>query len=1096
VATYRLVRKLAAGGMAEVFLAKVVGAEGFEKPVAVKRILPSLAQDQEFVELFLREAKLTVSLQHANVVQVFDLGTVQGQYYMVMEFVDGENLRGLQRAATAQQVPLGLREVCFIVQQVAEGLAYAHEKLDGTGRPLNIIHRDINPSNVMISTAGEVKLADFGIAKVANVQSGTQVGVVKGKVGYLAPEQVRGAQVDQRADLFLMGLLLYELLSGQQLFSGADYFHILRDISSFDVKTLVPVPGVPAPLWSIVTRALAPDPVARFQRARDLSDALQNFLFDHRLRVGPQDVARLFARCFPERGSLLEGSATAEQRGEEIRLGAEPGSPPGDTRSMPPRTSTRGEMPRAASPQLPPRSGSKEMAAASVGAKTVAIRANSRGDLQRPAVSSPLNMGTGTEAGRRTALPPRSSTATGHTALPPRSNTATGHTALPPRSNTATGHTALPPRSNTATGHTVLPPRSNTATGHAVLPPRSHTSSQIMQLAALRPRPAVRRRLGELLLSQGKISEAELQDMLERQQHEGGRLGERLVAEGLVSDEDVVSAISEQLGIPFISENQLRSLPVPTPLLSLLPQEHAERFEAVPLTLQGKEMFCAMREPQNLERLDELQFRTGYAVRGILASEGAIRRTIRRFYLGEELPAQPQWENGMQMGPAEPQPVGTSSPDRHTRAREEGAFTPPEPQPEPPQPQLQTPVPPQPPAPAPQPTRIPPRALARTLLVIADDAEQREAAVRLFSRQGVAVAGSSSAEAERAVALGGTEVALVAGDSIADTPALVARLLTVAPSMEVRVLPSLAEALAGEAGPLGRAARLHARVLDAALAALGGAGVQGAALAKLARRVAIRLGAGRAEAERASAAAYAMACAARLENKESFARPTCEAVRAVLGRDAGELASLIGVCAEGGTTAANASRAALALTAAMALVEGVGTGSPTPDAASRALVKLREEGRVPPNALEALAAEVAELVLGDSASHTIVLAEPDPARSATLQARFLADGVRVLLADSAARVHELLAQGAHALVVASRLPDGRGASLTSTLRLAPATAELPIFVLAPPEDPGQVEAGLDAGADDVLTYPVNPDVLAAKVRRALQPRRSLSAVAS
>ncbi len=248
MATYRLVRKLAAGGMAEVFLAKVVGAEGFEKPVAVKRVLPSLAQDKEFIELFLREAKLTVSLQHANVVQVFDLGGSHGQYYMVMEFVDGENLRTLQRAAAGLQVGLGMREVCFIVQQVAEGLAYAHEKLDAAGRPLNIIHRDINPSNVMIAAAGEVKLADFGIAKAANVQSGTQAGVVKGKVGYLAPEQVRGGTVDQRADLFLLGLLLYELLSGQQLFSGPDYFQILRNISSFEVKTVVPVPGVPAPL--------------------------------------------------------------------------------------------------------------------------------------------------------------------------------------------------------------------------------------------------------------------------------------------------------------------------------------------------------------------------------------------------------------------------------------------------------------------------------------------------------------------------------------------------------------------------------------------------------------------------------------------------------------------------------------------------------------------------------------------------------------------------------------------------------------------------------------------------------------------------------
>jgi serine/threonine protein kinase/CheY-like chemotaxis protein len=1062
VATYRLVRKLAAGGMAEVFLAKVEGAEGFEKPVAVKRILPSLAQDQEFVELFLREAKLTVSLQHANVVQVFDLGTVQGQYYMVMEFVDGENLRALQRAATAQQIPLGLREVCFIVQQVAEGLAYAHEKLDAAGRPLNIIHRDINPSNVMISTAGEVKLADFGIAKVANAQSGTEVGVVKGKVGYLAPEQVRGAQVDQRSDLFLMGLLLYELLSGQQLFSGTDYFQILRSISAFDVKTVVPVPGVPAPLWSIVTRALAPDPVARFQRARDVSDALQNFLFDHRLRVGPQDVARLFARCFPERGSLLDSSAAVEQRGEEIRLGAEGASPPGGTRNLPPRAATRGDMPRPTPAPLPPRSSSREQAAAPAGARTVAIRTTSRGDMQRPVMAPALNMSTGAEPGRRITPVP-----------------------LPQGALESSRRMALPPRSS-STVTQAGPPRSNTATGHTVLPPRSHSATQITQLAALRPRPAVRRLLGELLLSAGKISEPQLQGMLERQRREGGKLGEHLVAEGLVTDEDVVSAIGEQLGIPFIAEHQLRVLPVPLPLLSLLPREHAERFEAVPLTLQGKELICAMREPQNLERLDELQFRTGYAVRGILASGGAVHRTISRFYKGDEPPAQPPWESAAQAGPQEPQPASEPFTERHVR-----------PQPTPvPLPQLQAPIAPEPPAPAPQPARVPPRSLARTLLVIADDGEQREAAVRLFSRQGVAVAGSTSAEAERAVALGGTEVALVAGDTISDTPALVARLLTVAPAMEVRVLPSLAEALGGEAGPLGRAARLHARVLDAALAALGGAGVQGAALAKLARRVAIRLGAGRAEAERASAAAYAMACAARLENKESFARPSCEAVRAVLGRDAGELASLIGVCAEGGTAPANASRAALALTAAMALVQGVGTGAPTPEAASRALVKLREEGQVPPNALEALAAEVAELVLGDSASQTLVLAEPDPARSATLQARFLADGVRVLLAGSVARVHALLAQGAHALVVGSSLPDGKASALTRTLRLAPATAELPIFILAPPEDPGQVEAGLDAGADDVLTYPVNPDVLAAKVRRALQPRRSLTAVAS
>jgi serine/threonine-protein kinase len=1004
--------------MAEVFLAKVVGAEGFEKPVAVKRVLPSLSEDKEFIELFLREAKLTVSLQHANVVQVFDLGCAQGQYYMVMEFVDGENLRTLQKAAASEQVPLGLREVCFIVQQVAEGLAYAHEKLDNSGRPLNIIHRDINPSNVMISAAGEVKLADFGIAKAANVQSGTQAGVVRGKVGYLAPEQVRGAAVDQRADLFLLGLLLYELLSGQQLFSGSDYFQILRNISSFDIKTVVPVPGVPAPLWSIVTRALAPDPVARFQSARDVSDALQNFLFDHRLRVGPQDVARLFARSFPGRRSPLDANATGsvDTRGEEIRLGGEGGSPPMGTRSLPLR---------GASKAMPQPGGTQATFAIPgvAGAKTVAIRTHSRSEMQRPAMPPAQSPAGNTEPGRRVT-------------------------------------SALPQQASPESSRRIP------------LPPRS-ASSQILQIAAMRPRPVVRRPLGELLLAAGKLTEAQLRSTLERQRREGGKLGERLIAEGLVTEEELVATVAEQLGVPFIAEHQLRALPVPKPLLTLLPLEQAERFEAVPLTLQGKELFCAMREPQNLERLDELQFRTGYAVRGLLASEGAIRRTINRFYRGDEQAVEPDWANMMKASATQQAP----------------AITSPEPV------QAPEPTPPPPPAaPVPQPTRAPPRSLARTMLVVADDPEQRDAAVRIFSRQGVAAAGSSSAEAERAVALGGIEVALIASDTIPDAPAVVARLLTAAPTMEVRVLPSLAEALGGEAGPLGRAVRLHARVLDAALAALGGAGVQGAAMAKLARRVALRLGAGRAEAERASAAAYAMACAARLEGKEVFAKPSCEAVRALLGRDAGELASVLDPGKEG-TPAPRPSRAAQALSAATALMEAVGTGSPKPDDASRALVRLREEGRVPAVALEALAAEVAELVLGDAASPTIVLAEPDPARSATLQARFLAEGVRVLLADSMARARELLAGGARALVVASRLPDGEAAALTQSLRSAAATAELPIFVLAPPEDPSLVEAGLDAGADDVLTYPVNPDVLAAKVRRSLQPRRALAAVA-
>jgi serine/threonine-protein kinase len=1033
MATYRLIRKLAAGGMAEVFLAKVVGAEGFEKPVAVKRILPSLAQDREFVELFLREAKLTVCLQHANVVQVFDLGSINGQYYMVMEFVDGENLRAVQRGAAGNQVPLGLREVCFIVQQVTEGLAYAHGRVDAAGRPLNIIHRDVNPSNVMVASSGEVKLADFGIAKAANAQSGTQAGVVKGKAGYLAPEQVRGAEVDQRADLFLIGLMLYELLAGRQLFCGTDYFQTLRTIAQFDVKSLAPVPGVPPALWSIVTRALAPEPSARFQRARDISDALQNFLFDHRLRVGPQDVAALFSRCFPGRHSPLEGATlegSTEVRGEEIRLGSDAGQ-----QRPPTLTSVRSRPPFPGGP--------------------------------RPGTPSIPTTRAVTDPGRVQPPPPPPEARVG-TSVTPQVPPPLGA----PRPGTGSTSLQVPPPAGARTG-------SQPGLGTAVTLP---VPTRVM-------RPA-RRKLGEMLVAAGKLSETQLKGALERQKRTGGRIGELLVAQGLITEEDVVRALSEQGSISFISDKVLRTMPVPKALLALLPLEKAERLEAVPVAQQSKEVVFAMREPRDLARLDELKFITGCPVRGIYATEGAIRHAIGRFYRGEDPDQMDDWSNMMPLAGSESEAGVTSYAHKHTRTRErlldESAFEEISAAPAPP------PAPPPPVAEPVQPATPAPASLARTMLVVSDDMELREAAVRLLTRQGVAASGSGAADVEKAVALGGTEVALVAADTVPDAPAVVSRLMAVAPSMEVRVLPSLAEALGGEAGPLSRAARLHARVVDAALAALGGVGVQGAVLARLARRVARRLGAGCAEAERTSAVAYALALAAFQESGsgERFTRPSCESVRAILGRDAGELAGLIGACTrDAPPLAETAHKGTLALAAAVSLLEVAGTAMLGAAAASQSLVKLRAESRLPAAALEALSAEVMELVLGDGASHTVVLAEPNVGRASALQARFLADGVRVVLADTAARARALLSQGSQALVVASRLPDGDGAALTRSLRSMAETASLPIFVLAPPEDPGLVEAGLDAGADDVLMYPVNPDVLAAKLRRALQPRR-------
>ncbi|MDY7226478.1 serine/threonine-protein kinase [Hyalangium rubrum] len=329
--TYRLIQKLATGGMAEVFLGKVVGVEGFEKPVAIKRILPAYAQDSAFVELFLREARLSVVLQHANLVQVLDLGISQGQYHMVLEFVDGENLRALLAAARSRRACLGLREVCLIVQQVADALAHAHSRTDAFGASLDIVHRDINPSNVMVSRNGEVKLTDFGIAGLTHASLGARAGALRGKIRYLSPEQARSEPVDQRSDLFLLGLLLYELLAGRQLLDGTER-QVLHQLGSFNERTLEPIPGVPTALWLILTRALSASLDNRFSTAREFSEALQDFLFHHRLRVSQYDIASLFARLLPERRSPLE--QLHRTAGEELCLNesaprARPVFPPG-----------------------------------------------------------------------------------------------------------------------------------------------------------------------------------------------------------------------------------------------------------------------------------------------------------------------------------------------------------------------------------------------------------------------------------------------------------------------------------------------------------------------------------------------------------------------------------------------------------------------------------------------------------------------------------------------------------------------------------------------------------------------------------------------
>src|SRR6188508_3373837 len=226
--------------MAEVFRAKAFGVEGFERLVAVKRILSNIAEDKEFIRMFIEEAKLAVQLNHANIAQIFDLGVVDGSYYIALEHVHGRDLRGIFDRCRQAGEAMPVSQACFMVMKVCEGLDYAHNKRDQAGREISLVHRDVSPQNVLVSFEGEVKLIDFGIAKAAlAVEENTDVGVLKGKYAYMSPEQARGEDVDSRTDLFALGVVLYELLTGENpFFVPQSSYETLRRVRGCEVRPL------------------------------------------------------------------------------------------------------------------------------------------------------------------------------------------------------------------------------------------------------------------------------------------------------------------------------------------------------------------------------------------------------------------------------------------------------------------------------------------------------------------------------------------------------------------------------------------------------------------------------------------------------------------------------------------------------------------------------------------------------------------------------------------------------------------------------------------------------------------------------------------
>jgi serine/threonine protein kinase len=276
---YRLVRQIAVGGMAEIHLAKTTGVAGFEKYVALKMIHPNFAEDEQFIQMLVDEAKIAVQLNHGNIAQTFDLGRVGDTFYITMEYVDGADLYKILRRGSESDFEMPLDVCAFVAKEVASALDHAHRKRDHTGKSLGIVHRDVSPQNVLISYAGEVKLVDFGIAKATMKARQTAVGVIKGKYYYMSPEQAWGDQIDYRSDIFSAGIVLYEMLTGQMLYLEED-LHKLLDMAR---KAAIAPPttlrkGIPPQLERIVMHALEKDRSVRYQTAADFAADLERFL--------------------------------------------------------------------------------------------------------------------------------------------------------------------------------------------------------------------------------------------------------------------------------------------------------------------------------------------------------------------------------------------------------------------------------------------------------------------------------------------------------------------------------------------------------------------------------------------------------------------------------------------------------------------------------------------------------------------------------------------------------------------------------------------------------------------------------------------------
>jgi len=296
---YVVLKYLAEGGMGAIYLGKKLGAGGFEKEVVLKQLLPEFTQQQEFIDLFLREARLSASLDHANIIHTIDLVTAGDEYFIVMEYLHGGDLRTLLKKAKRRNRRFDASAAIFVTREVLSALQYAHGKRDPEGKPLRLIHRDVSPSNILVSTSGEVKLTDFGIAKASTHNSVFYR--VKGKVGYMSPEQARSEPLDHRSDLYSLAVCLYEMITGERLFVHAGLTTSPEEIYSQPIELVSrKVPGLPADLDKVMLKALAVDHNHRYQTAGEFQEALLRCAHKNGMMIsGPELADHLVWTCGP-----------------------------------------------------------------------------------------------------------------------------------------------------------------------------------------------------------------------------------------------------------------------------------------------------------------------------------------------------------------------------------------------------------------------------------------------------------------------------------------------------------------------------------------------------------------------------------------------------------------------------------------------------------------------------------------------------------------------------------------------------------------------------------------------------------------------------